>query len=48
VRPRLLAELRPGTRIVSHQFAMGTWKPQRTLQLNGRTIYLWTVPKRAS
>jgi len=46
LRPRLLAELKPGTRIVSHQFDMGTWKPERKLELNGRTIYLWTVPAR--
>ncbi|MFN2643869.1 MAG: class I SAM-dependent methyltransferase [Burkholderiales bacterium] len=46
LRPRLIAELKPGTRIVSHQFDMGTWKPDRTLELNGRTIYLWTVPPR--
>src|SRR3954470_626901 len=46
LRPRLLAELKPGTRIVSHQFDMGTWKPERKVELNGRTIYLWTVPAR--
>jgi len=46
LRPRLLAELKPGTRIVSHQFDMGTWKPDRKVELNGRTIYLWTVPER--
>lgn len=46
LRPRLLAELRPGTRIVSHQFDMGTWKPEKKTELNGRTIYLWTVPAR--
>ena len=46
LRPRLLAELKPGTRIVSHQFDMGTWKPERKLELNGRTIYLWTIPPR--
>jgi tRNA G37 N-methylase Trm5 len=44
LRPRLLAELKPGTRIVSHQFDMGTWKPERKIELNGRTVYLWTVP----
>ena len=44
LRPRLLAELKPGTRIVSHQFDMGTWKPEKKIDLNGRTIYLWTVP----
>jgi trans-aconitate methyltransferase len=46
LRPRLLAELKPGTRIVSHQFDMGTWQPERKLELNGRTIYLWRVPAR--
>ena len=45
LRPRLWAELRPGTRIVSHQFDMGTWRPERKIELNGRTIYLWTVPE---
>jgi tRNA G37 N-methylase Trm5 len=46
LRPRLLAELKPGTRVVSHQFDMGTWKPDRKVELNGRTIYLWTIPSR--
>ena len=46
LRPRLLAELKPGTRIVSHQFDMGTWKPEKKVELNGRTIYLWTIPER--
>jgi tRNA G37 N-methylase Trm5 len=46
LRPRLLAELRPGSRIISHQFDMGTWKPEKRVELNGRTIYLWTVPKK--
>jgi len=48
LRPRLLAELKPGTRIVSHQFDMGTWPPERKVELNGRTIYLWTIPERKS
>ena len=46
LRPRILSELRPGTRIVSHQFDMGDWQPDRRIELEGRTIYLWTVPKR--
>jgi tRNA G37 N-methylase Trm5 len=46
LRPRLLAELKPGTRIVSHQFDMGTWQPDQKVELSGRTIYLWTVPER--
>ena len=45
LRPRLLAELKPGTRIVSHQFDMGDWKPAKKLESNGRTVYFWVVPE---
>ncbi len=44
--PRLLSDLKPGTRIVSHSFEMGSWKPDRTEEVDGRNIHLWTVPKR--
>jgi hypothetical protein len=44
VLPKLNAELKPGTRIVSHAFDMGDIKPQQTMNVNGRTIYMWTVP----
>jgi predicted O-methyltransferase YrrM len=44
VLPKLNSELKPGTRIVSHAFDMGDIKPQQTQNVNGRTIYLWTVP----
>jgi cyclopropane fatty-acyl-phospholipid synthase-like methyltransferase len=43
--PKLKAELKPGTRIVSHAFDMGDWKPEQTLNVNGRTVYYWTIPK---
>ncbi|HEX7220785.1 MAG TPA: class I SAM-dependent methyltransferase [Burkholderiales bacterium] len=46
LRPRLWDELKPGTRIISHQFDMGTWKPEKKLESNGRTVYFWTVPAR--
>ncbi len=46
LRPRLWAELKPGTRVVSHQFDMGTWKPDKKLESNGRTVYFWVVPDR--
>ena len=46
LRPKLLAELKPGTRIVSHAFDMGDWPPEQSLDLGGRRIYLWTVPSR--
>jgi len=44
LRPRLWDELKPGTRIVSHQFDMGTWKAEKRLESNGRVVYFWTVP----
>ncbi len=45
LRPKLLKELKPGTRIVSHAFDMGNWKPERVEEVDGRTIYYWVVPK---
>ena len=44
--PKLKAELKPGTRIVSHSFDMGDWEPERTIDVNGRTVYYWTIPKK--
>jgi len=43
LRPTLL-KLKPGTRIVSHDFSMGDWKPERTVRVGNRTVYFWTVP----
>jgi ribosomal protein L11 methylase PrmA len=45
LRPKLWSELKPGTRIVSHQFDMGNWKPEKRLESNGRVVYFWTVPQ---
>ncbi len=45
--PKLLKELKPGTRIVSHAFAMGDWKPEKTLDVGGRAVYFWTFRQRA-
>jgi hypothetical protein len=45
LRPKILSELKPGTRIVSHAFDMGDWKPDQTLTVDGKTIYYWVVPK---
>ncbi len=44
LRPKLLAELRPGTRVVSHWHDMGDWKPDRMIEVEGRPLYLWTIP----
>jgi len=39
-----LKKLKPGTRIVSHSFDMGSeWPPEKTQDVNGRTIYYWTI-----
>jgi SAM-dependent methyltransferase len=43
LRPRLQKELKPGTRIVSHDFNMGDWTPQAIREINRSRIYLWTV-----
>jgi SAM-dependent methyltransferase len=49
LRPRLLHQLRPGTRIISHDFDMGDWKPEQKVRVpwykGYRTIYLWVVPQ---
>jgi len=43
--PKLLDELAPGSRIVSHKFHMGdAWKPDRSVRSGDATIYLWIVP----
>lgn len=46
LRPKLLAELKPGTRIVSHAFRMGNWQPEVERDAQGSEIFLWRVPDR--
>ncbi len=46
LRPRLLTELAPGTRIVSHRFDLGDWPPDRRADVDGHAIFLWIVPPR--
>lgn len=48
LRPKLWKELRPGTRIVSHNFDMGDWKPEKETEIDGRTVYFWKVPPNAA
>jgi hypothetical protein len=45
LRPKLLAELMSGSRVVSHAFDMGDWMPVETRTVNGRPVFLWTVEK---
>lgn len=46
LRPRILADMRPGTRVVSHDFDMGDWHWDQRRRVGTATIYLWTVPAR--
>ena len=42
--PKLKKELKPGTRIVSQSFDMGTeWPPEKTVEVDGRPVYMWTI-----
>ncbi len=51
LRPKLLKDLKPGTRVVSNTFTMGDWKPDKTINLDAgdeynyfsKTLYLWTI-----
>jgi hypothetical protein len=44
LRPKLFAELRPGSRVVSHSFGMGDWKADSTLMVETRMVYFWVIP----
>jgi hypothetical protein len=44
LRPRLLTEARAGTRIVSHNFTLGDWRPDAEQAIDASRIYLWVVP----
>ncbi|MCA1615925.1 MAG: class I SAM-dependent methyltransferase [Acidobacteria bacterium] len=50
LRPRLLRELKPGTKIISHDFRMGGWEPEQWVKVPWRNlhrnVYVWTVPPR--
>jgi SAM-dependent methyltransferase len=49
LRPKLLAELRPGSRIVSHNYDLGSWRPNRRVSImhegTEHTVYYWVVPE---
>jgi SAM-dependent methyltransferase len=58
LRPKLMSDLKPGTRVVSNTFDMADWKPDKELQVGSdtgdddmflsRKLFLWTVPARGS
>jgi len=43
LRPKLFSDLKNGTRIVSHAFDMAEWEPEKTLKVDGRDVYYWTI-----
>ena len=46
LRDKFFAELKPGTRVVSHVFDMGDWMPIQTRTVSGRMVFLWTIPSK--
>jgi precorrin-6B methylase 2 len=44
LRPKLYAELKPGSRVVSHAFDMGTWKPDSTFMVGTSAVFYWVIP----
>ena len=47
LRPKLVRELKPGARVVSHVFNMGPeWPPERTLTIGQSRVFLWTIAER--
>jgi SAM-dependent methyltransferase len=44
LRPKLMRDLKPGTRVVSHAFDMGDWKPEKRDEVDGRPVFFWTIP----
>jgi SAM-dependent methyltransferase len=45
LKPRLLEQLKPGTRVVSYIHNMGDWQAEKRLEIRGRPVYLWTIPR---
>jgi SAM-dependent methyltransferase len=46
LRDRILSQMRPGSRVVSHEFDMGDWRPDQRQRIGNANIYLWVVPAR--
>ena len=47
LRPKLLKELKPGTRVVSHGFDMGDWAPEQRIYVGTTSLFLWRVPAKS-
>ena len=44
--PKIKSEMKPGSRVVSHAFDMGDWEPDERIVVDGKTVYLWTIPEK--
>ena len=44
LRPRILAQMRPGTRVVSHDFDMGDWRYDQRRRVGNANVFLWIIP----
>ncbi|MCW4463371.1 methyltransferase domain-containing protein [Sphingomonas sp. BT-65] len=44
LKPKLLSEMKPGARVVSHAFDMGDWPPEQHREVSEKHVYLWTIP----
>lgn len=47
LRPKILSDMKPGSRVVSHSFDMDDWKPDAEDEVDSSTIYFWIVPAKA-
>jgi SAM-dependent methyltransferase len=47
LRPKLLRDLKPGTRVVSHGFGMGSWEPEQRVFVGANSVLLWRIPPKS-
>jgi SAM-dependent methyltransferase len=48
LRGKFLKEMKPGSRLVSHAFDMGDWKPDNSASIRAQRVYLWVIPANAT
>jgi hypothetical protein len=45
LKPRLKRDLKPDTRVATHNFAMEDWEPVKKIDVDGHRLYLWIIGK---
>ena len=48
LRGKFLSEMKPGSRLVSHAFDMGDWKPDNSASIGAQRVYFWVIPANAT